>query len=270
MKSFEFKRYLSRALPVFISCLLILPACSSKTKTDQPSSSGETPSSTGTAPSVPVSQRQGADPLTAGSGTDRPGASPLELMQNTQVSQELKLTPDQLAQIDQTNQKFRKTIEQATAGVNWASLKGNEAKQKEIQDRMNAEIQTARDEITQILTPEQLTRFKEISLQVYGFGILSYDQFTQELALTTEQQTNLDTLRQDTAEKIRANLEPPQDNSPDALERAKESNKTRAEQILKESNQQAVNVLTAEQKSQLETLKGQPFNLDTSQQPSVN
>ena len=214
--------------------------------------------------SNPMALGASGDPLTGGQGTERAGASPLELMQNAQVKKELNITEDQSKKIKKINDTLQQNMTKITANVNWAALKDDKKKQDELEEKIKKQIQPARDEVIKVLKPEQIKRFKEISLQIYGFGVLSYDQFTKELGLTSEQETKLNKLRQETFQKVRANLEAPKDNSPASLNKAKETNKKRVEQFFKESNQQAMNVLKPEQKSKLETLKGKKFDFDSS------
>ncbi|MEN9218786.1 MAG: Spy/CpxP family protein refolding chaperone [Gloeomargarita sp. DG_2_bins_126] len=213
------------------------------------------------APPSPVAAENGDNPITLGTqGTGRSGTDPLELFQNPQIKKELALTDEQAAKIKAISEQFRKDARALVSGLNLAQMEPNERAKKldEIKDKMEKEIGDARNEVGQVLTPAQLKRFKEITLQIYGFGILSYEHFIEELKLTPEQQAQLKKLRDDTWTSMRVNLKIPQQGAD--TKQIIATNRKRMDQILLDSNAKALAILTPEQQKMVDTLKGKKFD----------
>lgn len=209
----------------------------------------------------PAPGESGDNPITLGTqGTERSGTDPLELFQNPQIKKELGLTEEQATKIKSISDQFRKDARALVAGLNLGQMEPSERAKKldQIKDEMEKEITQARDEVGQVLTPAQLKRFKEITLQIYGFGILSYEHFIEELKLTPEQQAQLKKLRDDTWTSMRVNLKVPTQGADNKQIIA--TNRKRMDQILLDSNNKALAILTPEQQKMLETLKGQKFD----------
>lgn len=251
-------------LLIIVASLISLSACNGGNKTtDQ--TNVETPTTTESpqATESPATTGEGEpDPITAGmTGADRPDTDPLELLQSDQVKQELKITDEQAGKIQQVSQNFRQELKQTYSGLNLSGLPPEQQSQKlqEVSGQVQQDIDQTRQEIGKVLTPEQVNRFKQISLQIYGFGVLNSDQFTQDLKLTADQEKQLNDLRQQVVEKMRASWEVP---PTDAQKRTEviDANRKRMEQILQQSNEEALAVLTPEQKKTLDTLKGEKFN----------
>ncbi len=213
-------------------------------------------------PSPMVSPGAGGDnPITLGTqGTERSGTDPLELFQNPQIKQELGISEEQATKIKAIGDQFRTDARALVAGLNLEQLEPTERDKKlnEIKDEMEKEIGEARNEVSEVLTPEQLKRFKEITLQIYGFGILSYENFVEELKLTPEQQAQLKKLRDDTWSNMRVNLKVPEQGADSKQLIA--TNRKRMDQILQDSNAKALAVLTPEQQKLVDTLKGAKFD----------
>jgi Spy/CpxP family protein refolding chaperone len=208
-----------------------------------------------------VSQEQSGDnPITIGvQGVERSGTDPLELFQNPQIKKEINLTEEQAAKIKAIGDQFRQRVRALVSGLNLGEMEPEEREKKldQIKGQLEKEVGVARNEVGEVLTPEQLKRFKEITLQIYGFGILSYEHFIQELKLTPDQQAKLKKLRDDTWAKMRINLKVPQKGADNRQIIA--ANRKRMDQILQESNAKALAILTPEQQKILETLKGKKF-----------
>lgn len=257
-------------LLIIVASLISLSACNggNKTGNDQtnvqtsPTTNTESPQEGTQSPAATTEGEGGTDPITAGmTGADRPNTDPLELLQSDQLKQELNITQEQSGKIQQITQDFRGKLKQTYDGLNLSGLPPQEQSQKlqEVSGQVQQEVDKARQEIGKVLTPEQVNRFKQITLQIYGFGVLSSDQFTQELKITADQQKQLEDIRQSVVEKMRASWEvPPSD--PQKRNEVIEVNRKRMEQILKESNDQAKAVLTPDQQQTLKTLEGEKFN----------
>lgn len=254
---------------IIAGSLSVLSACTTTTTTQAP-----TPAPTAASPvaTTTTAQDGGASPLNAGlEGANRAGTDPIELIQNPQIKKELNITEDQISKLQQLESDFRKEMQTSFAGMTIEKLKGlDEAQKKELEEKVRKQVGEARDQVGTILKPEQLERFKQINLQIYGFGVLSFDHFSKDLKLTEAQEKELRELQRTTFQKIRANLDVPEEGKADAetLKQIVAQNRKRTEEIFKGSNEKALAVLTADQKQLLEKLKGNKFELDPAQLPS--
>ncbi len=207
-----------------------------------------------------LQEQSGDNPITIGvQGVERSDTDPLELFQNPQIRKEINLTDEQATKIKGISDQFRQRVRALVSGLKLGQMEPEEREKKldQIKGELEKEVGVARNEVGKVLTPEQLKRFKEITLQIYGFGILSYEHFIQELKLTPEQQAKLKKLRDDTWAKMRINLKVPQKGSDNRQVIA--ANRKRMDQILQESNAKALAILTPEQQKILEMLKGKKF-----------
>ncbi|MDJ0732580.1 MAG: Spy/CpxP family protein refolding chaperone [Nostocaceae cyanobacterium] len=254
------------SLVLVIGSFVSLSSCSSSPTSTQ---SSDTKSQTETVSDTGAKNKE-ISPLTSLlPGNDRTTSDPLSLIQNEQIKKELQLTENQSAKIKQIEQDFRAAITQRVSGVTFKGLDKTqkEAKIKEISKDLDKEIQEARKKVGAVLKPEQETRWKQIVLQIYGWGVLTKDEYSSELKLTSKQQEEMNQLRDQMITKMRANWQNP-DNKNEPREKVIASNRQRLEQIVKNTNEEALDVLTPEQKKNLEKLKGKKFNLDPKSLPS--
>lgn len=198
-------------------------------------------------------------------GSPRPGASPLDLLKSSQVQKELSLSEQQIQQIEQMQVQLRDSSRQPTdPKLQQLNPAEREKKLTELNRQHQEQVQVNRKEIEKILQPAQLKRFKEITLQIYGWGFLTRDQFANELQLTAQQQQQLDALHGQMLKQISESWPTSGSDTPDS----REAHRQKLEQITRQTNQQARAILTPDQQTTLETLKGQKFELDPSQLPS--
>ncbi len=221
---------------------------------------GQSPSTSSSPTTTPAVSQSNDNPITIGTqGAERSGTDPLELFQNPQIQKELGITSEQSTKIKAISDQFRTNARALVTGLNLGQMSPTERDKKldQIKDQMEKEIGKARDQVGKVLTAQQLKRFKEITLQIYGFGILSYEHFIDELKLTSEQQEKLKKLRDDTWSSMRINLKVPEPGADNKQIIA--TNRKRMDQILQKSNAQALEVLTPEQQKMVDTLKGAKF-----------
>lgn len=238
-------RFLGLISILFASSTIALVSCSQQQSTTESSA-------------PPVATQPSASPAaSAPKSLSRPDASPLQLILDPQVKAALKLTEAQASRIEKIDQDLRGEVQKLMEGTDIAQL----AKDKAKQDALRSKGLKAYADVNQVLEPTQLQRLKGITLQIYGFGVLSYDQFVKDLNLTTDQQAKLADLREKTFEQIQLNVE-------SAMKESTATSQSEAQAKVKElftvSNQEAVAVLTADQKSKLKSLEGEKFALDPS------
>jgi LTXXQ motif family protein len=261
------------SLPLVLGSMLFLASCGSDktaTTTDTPAptettSSTETPATTDTSAE---NSETGSTPLTALLGnSDRKSTDPLELLENAQIKKEISLTDEQSAEIKKLDTEFRASLKTKVAGVKIEELKGDETKLKAKYTEIDKDAQSFREKVGKVLKPEQLSRMKQIYLQIYGFGPLTSSDYTTDLKLTDEQSGKIKTIREDLFTNMKASWTTPT-GSDDEKKQTIANNRKQMEQILKDSNDQTLAVLTPEQKKTLETIKGKEFKLDPTALPS--
>jgi Spy/CpxP family protein refolding chaperone len=261
------------SLPLILGSMLFLASCGSdKTATDTstPTTTETTATTTETPTTTETSAEDegGSTPLTALLGnSERESTDPLELLENSQIKKELNITDEQSAEIKKLDEEFRAKLKEKVAGVKIEELKGDDAKIKAKYTEIDKESQSFREKIGKVLKPEQITRMKQIYLQIYGFGPLTSSDYSAELKLTDEQNSKIKTIQEDLFTNMKASWTTPT-GSDDEKKQTIANNRKQMEQILKQSNDDTLAVLTDEQKKTLETLKGTEFKLDPTTLPS--
>jgi Spy/CpxP family protein refolding chaperone len=248
------------------ACLLTV-SCTTSTTTapSSPATSDAASSPASSGSSAPAAAGGGdANPLTVGlEKSDRSDADPLQLIQSKQLKDELKITDEQSAKLKEAENELRSIISKKNASLNLKGLdaKAKEEKLKAVSKELDSETKASRDKIGTILQPDQLKRMKEIFLQIYGWGVLTRQDFQESLKLTADQNKQLDTLSEKLGQEMRTGWEIPGDDPAKQAE-VLSKNRKRIEGTIKASNAKALEVLTAEQKKTLETLKGKAFNFN--------
>jgi Spy/CpxP family protein refolding chaperone len=188
-------------------------------------------------------------------------SDPLSLLQSEQIKQELNLTDDQVSKLKQVNTDLRAEMDKLTSGVDPTKLSDSEKKQKQEEiDRVNKDV---RQKLASILKPEQTSRVKQIFLQVYGFGVLTQQDFKSDLKLTADQDKKMQDLGKELLAKVQQNWDTPK-GSQEEQNKILSINTEKVEKLVEESNKEAVKLLTPEQQKTLDQFKGKEFKLDTS------
>jgi hypothetical protein len=225
------------------------------------SSSASGGSATASSPAASAGGGTASDPVAMGmDGSDRQDADPLALIQSDAFKKELNITAEQSAKLLEVQNELKSKVSKKNASL--GDLKGLDAKAKEDKlktaaKELETETKSSREKIGQILKPEQTKRMKEIFLQIYGWGPLTRNDFQAELKLTPEQTKLMDTINDQMAASMRTSWETPSD--PTKLESILSANRKKMDAIMKSSNAKALELLTADQKKTLETLKGKKF-----------
>jgi hypothetical protein len=181
-----------------------------------------------------------------------PGTNALELMKLKQVQDELGLTEQQIEELKQVEGGVNRTPD--------SSERDPGAQQ---------EGQTGRDKVTQILTEEQLQRFSQILLQVYGVSLMPEADVTEALSITPEQNEKLNELRAKNKEKLRNSLERPSSNDPEVCKQVWANNYQKIMDAAKDSNLKIYSILKEDQVKTLEATKGEKFELDLTKAPPL-
>lgn len=209
-----------------------------------------------TASAAPPREETLPSPAKAGlPGAARHGADPLQLLHVEKVQQELKLTEEQIGKIGEISAKVH-----AAVAAEFGSP--GDKSEAQIREAVEKSVTDARDEVADVLDDGQLDRFKEIVLQVLGWGALADREIAEVLQLSGEQQEKIEKLAHESAEKMRGGFEVPRSADPAERRKVLEANAGKMDSIFGDADTTVEAVLTPEQQVTLETLRGKPFQLD--------
>jgi hypothetical protein len=188
-------------------------------------------------------------------GAELPGADPFQLLLNSfEVQHELHLSRDQLGRLQLSARNFRTQIQSLTVPRPGVSPDQQRA-------QIAAQMMDTRAMIARELTPEQLARLQQIVLQLEGLCLAMADgQIGQRLGLTDDQWHRLGSVCMDRMQQMRASFQPPTPGQDECQVAA--GNRERIEAIRARSDQQALAVLTAAQRSQFAGMQGRHIDLE--------
>ncbi len=172
----------------------------------------------------------------------------LGLLNNPQVRQELELTEKQSTKLQQLVNQLREKFR--GLGLQLRDLSPEE--QAKRLETIKAEVEK---ELEKVLNEQQLKRFKQISLQVQGYGALAQTDVAKEVGLTEGQLKQVREILRESAEKRNAILRQGATGKPQA----------RFQEMLKIRqwvNEQIEKLLTEQQKNKWKELIGEPFKLE--------
>jgi Spy/CpxP family protein refolding chaperone len=182
-----------------------------------------------------------------------PGTNPLELMKIKQIQDELALTEEQMNQLKEVEVQVDRTPSDKSS-----SHPGDQEGK-----------QTGREKVTAILSEEQLERFAQILLQIYGVSLMPEEDVTEVLSITPEQNDKLNELRQQNRDKLKNSLERVQSNDPDECLQIWTDNYQKIIDAGKQSNLKIYSILKEDQVKTLEATKGAKFELDLTKLPPI-
>jgi Spy/CpxP family protein refolding chaperone len=182
-------------------------------------------------------------------GPGRPGGGfrvgITQLLQNEAIQRELKLGEEQINQLKDIRDEMRKS-------------EGRPTPEK------LAEIEK---QVKDVLEPEQLKRLEEIRLQLdlrmQGVRALSEGALAEKLGITDEQKAKLNKIGEESRAKIgEAFPRPEGGDRPQLTDEQRAARMTKMQELRKEAYEQAIKVLTPEQKEKLDGMTGKEFKID--------
>jgi outer membrane receptor for Fe3+-dicitrate len=179
-----------------------------------------------------------------------PGTNPLELLKLEQVQQELGLTNAQIDQLRQANAEIA------------SKLTNSGLPSKQLADQ-------AREKVAQILSQDQLNRFKQIAFQIHGWAIMSKEEVTEILVITPEQEQKLQVFREQNKDKLNNSLQVVNNRNPQECQKVLVNNYQKLMAASQESNQKLASILTADQLKILTYIKGEKFELNLTKIPAI-
>jgi Spy/CpxP family protein refolding chaperone len=177
---------------------------------------------------------------------------PSMLLRNEEVRKELEIDEDQLAALTEIG---KKSMPERPEGVNMREM-DEEARKKffaEMQAKMQAKAKEVKEQVAEVLTPGQLDRLNQISIQVRGAGALQDPEVAAALKITDEQKKQLTEKGEEVREKMREKMR-------EAFTGGKGG--PEAFQTLRtEMETEVLSVLTEEQRKEFESMKGEKFEM---------
>lgn len=185
------------------------------------------------------------------------GGDKVSLAGNSQVQSELKVSDEQKKKIEEVTSAYREESRKLFSG--FQDLSREERTKKFEENRPAREKLTADAEakIDGILAADQKERLDEISVRLAGTSALRQDKVATKLGLTDDQKTKIKGILDDQDKKRRELFQPAAGGGRPDFAGMREKMDT----LRKETTDQVNAVLTSEQKTKWDTLKGEPFEL---------
>jgi Spy/CpxP family protein refolding chaperone len=193
-----------------------------------------------------VAQRGGGRGF--GGGMMRPVAK-ARLATLSEVQTELKLNDEQKSKISAVSDQLVSDTRGLFGGG------GDRAEAMKKADELNKDAST---KVDALLDSPQQKRLQEISIQVNGASTLSDAAVQQQLQLTEDQKKKLEDVRQE-------NQQAAFDMFSNAGQLSREEMRAKMDDLRKAGTDKLMGVLTDEQKTAFEALKGTPLTVDLSQ-----
>jgi hypothetical protein len=187
------------------------------------------------------------------------GSGPSQLAQREDVQKELNITGEQKKKIAAVQQQIRDELQ--TEFSKLAALDGRERDRKkmELAKRITKKSTTAMEEI---LTPAQMKRLKQISLQHAGVQGLKNPDVEEALKLTDDQKEQI----QKTMQKAIADLRDLFEHTEGAYEQSQK----KAVEVRNQCYAKAMSILTDEQKKIWKDFQGAPFEVKAKETAQIN
>ena len=184
-------------------------------------------------------------------GANRPGSDPLQLLLlSSQVQKELGLSSTQIQQLQQINKQVRSSLASSTRSANPKADLENKTRE-------------AQSQVSEVLQPRQLARFREILYQVNAYDAAR--EQSASLGLTQEQQQKIANDRQATNNNLRGKFtnvaRTRGASNPEASCNAVKTNRAALDSVWQQSGITR-GILSSEQQASLDQLKGKTFALE--------
>jgi len=117
-------------------------------------------------------------------GGNKFGVDPMELLQTTEIKKQLKLTDEQCQKLAELADQYKREIQKEVGNVALDKLTEEERAKKEAELRVAVTklMESEREEVEKILTPDQLDAFQRIMLKVNGAETMFVPKQQEDLA----------------------------------------------------------------------------------------
>jgi Spy/CpxP family protein refolding chaperone len=167
-----------------------------------------------------------------------------------EVQTALNLNEDQMAKVEEINDQLRDDRRELFQGGG-----GDFRAMREDMEKLNTE---ANAKLAEVLDDNQKKRLMGIQIQVNGANMLLDAAVAKELSITEDQTAQLEEARDDNMRAMRDAFEDIQDLS-------REERRAKQQELRTEADNKLLAVLTDDQKSKFEALKGEAVEVDMSQ-----
>ncbi len=186
------------------------------------------------------------------------------LLRSEQVQKELELVAEQKAKLKAIAEETQAQMRELYSGIRDLKPEERRAKFAELREKSKDQAEKAAQQIKEVMLPKQRERFKQIQLQVRGVGALDDKEVSESLGITDEQKGKLKSLREGIHKKRQAAFGGYRKLSPEERQKKMAEVRKQAQKLQEEAVQQALGVLTSEQRESFEKMKGEKFELDRS------
>lgn len=202
-----------------------------------------------------------------------PGGGGVSMMYGTllntpTVQKDLELVDEQKEKLKAANEKAQASMREVFSGMgNMRDLGEEERKTKmgEVGKKMQAQAETAKKAIEEILLPHQLERLKGIALQRMGVGALNDKQIQQDLKMTEDQIAKLKSIGEESGKKTQEMFAGMRDLSQEERQAKFAEMGQKMQEMRKQTETKLMDVLTADQKESLEKMKGEKLEIPDSE-----
>jgi Spy/CpxP family protein refolding chaperone len=182
----------------------------------------------------------------------------MALLRNEKVQEDLKLEPEQGLEIQKIEDAAREAREARGGDFgNFRDLSEEERQERFAEMRKEMEKTRAENEekINKVLTEDQQKRLSQISIQVRGASALMDEKVQEKLGMNDDQKAKLTEAQEKNMEAMGAAM---QELGRDA---EPEARREKMAELRKTSEENIMDVLTAEQKTTFEEMKGEKIEL---------
>jgi Spy/CpxP family protein refolding chaperone len=172
------------------------------------------------------------------------------LLTDERVQQELELMDDQLEELRAIQEEAQSAMRDMFAEMGDANPEDRRQQMEGMREKIQERMSQYQEKVDAVLLPHQRDRLKQLTYQSEGRyrgagGALNNDRLLEELGVTGEQR-----------EKLNA-----------ALEKARQELQEKYAKMVRDAEEEVLDVLTAEQREQYRKLVGEPFEFGTPGRP---
>ncbi len=171
----------------------------------------------------------------------------LGLLRQEAIQEEIEMSPDQIEKIEEIGEGMRGERPDMSR-LRDASQEEREKLFAEMRTKMEEQMKAARENVAKVLSSGQQMRLNQIAIQLMGTAALSDPKVIEKLNITDAQKEEMEKIREETRTSFRELFTSgDRDQIREKMAEARE-----------QEQEKVMGVLTAEQKTQFEELKGEP------------
>lgn len=178
------------------------------------------------------------------------GGGPAQLLNNKSVQTELKMTDEQITKAKdlakEINDKHKDDFAAARA------IEDREERGQKMQALNKTVTEEVMKGLPDVLNPDQVKRFKQITLQTQGVRAFSDETVQKELKLTDDQKDKIKTINDDMRQEMQSVFSGGGD---------PQENRKKMQTLQKETMEKVSAVLTDDQKKTWKEMTGEPFEV---------